>query len=286
MPNPAPFNRSLLRLRRDRAARQFHTADFLKREMAERLAERLDDITRDFPLALDLGCHGGELGEALMSKHKIGILIHADLSPTMLMRAAGPRLAASEEALPFGDNTFDAVFSCMSLHWVNDLPGTLAQIRRILKPDGLFLASFPGGESLKELRAACFKAGVAGSGVSPRVSPFVDVRDAGMLLQRAGFALPVVDADTLCVSYPSALELMRDLRLMGETNALNAQRRSFMGKDELSCILSLYQEEYADAEDRVPASFEIVTLTAWKQHESQQQPAKRGSGQVSLKDVL
>lgn len=286
MSAPTPFNRQLLRLRRDRAAERFAEADFLKREMAERLADRLDDIARRFPLALDLGCHGGELGEALAGRQKVDTLIHADLSPDMVKRISAPKLAASEEALPFADNSFDAVFSCMSLHWVNDLPGALLQIQRMLKPDGLLLLSFPGGESLKELRAAFLKAGVAGTGVSPRVSPFVDVRDAGMLLQRAGFALPVVDSDTLTVTYESPLELMRDLRLMGETNALLAQRQTFMSQGELGRMLEIYQEEHADLERRVRATFEIVTLTAWKPHASQQQPAKRGSGQVSLKDVL
>ncbi|MBX9633820.1 MAG: methyltransferase domain-containing protein, partial [Magnetospirillum sp.] len=193
------FDRSLLRKRRDRAAPEFAAHDFLVREMAERLADRLTDVTRRFPLALDLGCHTGEIADTLMGRGGIETLVQCDLSPRMAAKAATnghPALAADEEWLPFADASFDLVISCLSLHWVNDLPGTLLQIRRVLKPDGLFLCAMLGGETLKELRQALSEAEMAEeNGWSPRVSPFADVRDLGGLLQRAGFALPVVDAD-------------------------------------------------------------------------------------------
>lgn len=284
------FDRALVRKRRDRAAAHFASHDFLVREVAERLADRLSDVTRSFPLALDLGCHTGEIADTLGPRGGIQTLVQCDLSPRMAARAAAnghPTLAADEEWLPFADASFDLVISCLSLHWVNDLPGTLVQIRRVLKPDGLFLCAMLGGETLKELRQALAEAEIAEEGgLSPRVSPFADVRDLGGLLQRAGFALPVVDADSVDVAYADPMRLMADLRGMGETNAVAEQRKGMSRRATLLGALARYQDLFADAHGRVSATFQVLTMTAWKPHPTQQQPLKPGSGQVSLAQEL
>ena len=284
------FDRRAVRRHRERAAGTLSAHDFLLREVAGRLAERLDDVTRRFPLALDLGCHDGALGRALAGRGGIETLIQADLSPAMARKAseAGrPALAADEEALPFAEASFDAVFSLLSLHWVNDLPGALIQVRRALKPDGLFLAALLGGETLKELRAALIaaEAEVEG-GASPRVSPFADVRDLGGLLQRAGFALPVADVDDIAVSYPDAFKLMADLRGMGEANALSDRRKSLSRRATLMRAAELYAERHAGADGRVPATFQVIYLTAWAPHGSQPKPLAPGSARSRLAEAL
>lgn len=284
------FERSLLRKRRDRAATHFASHDFLVREVAERLADRLSDVTRSFPVALDLGCHTGELADTLGSRGGIQTLVQCDLSPRMAARAAAnghPTLAADDEWLPFADASFDLVISCLSLHWVNDLPGTLVQIRRVLKPDGLFLCAMLGGETLKELRQALAEAEIAEEGgLSPRVSPFADVRDLGGLLQRAGFALPVVDSDNVDVAYADPMRLLADLRGMGETNAVAERRKGLTRRATLLHALHRYQELFADSHGRVPATFQVLTMTAWTPHPTQQQPLAPGSGQASLAQAL
>ena len=281
------FDRRLLRRRRDRAAGGLAAHDFLFREAAERLADRLDDIRRRFPLALDLGCHGGEFGRALAGRGGVETLIQCDLSPAMARRAGGLAVAADEEFLPFAGGRFDLVASCLSLHWVNDLPGALLQIREALKPDGLFLAVFLGGETLRELRQALLEAEAeTEGGVSPRVSPFADLRDAAGLLQRAGFALPVADCDTVSVTYPDALALMRDLRGMGESNAVQARRRGFSRRDTLALAAARYAERFAAPDGRVPATFQFLYLTGWAPHESQPQPRQPGSARHRLADAL
>lgn len=285
--SPHVFDRRLLRRRRDRAAAGLADHDFLLREAAERLADRLDDVTRRFPLALDLGCHTGQLGAALAGRGGIETLVSCDLSQGMARRVAAPSLVADEEAPPFAEASFDLVASNLSLHWVNDLPGTLLQVRRILKPDGLFLASLLGGETLHELRRAWLEAELAEEGgAGPRVSPFADVRDLGALLQRAGFALPVADCDTLTVAYADPLRLMMDLRDMGESNAVAAQRKGFTRRATLARAAALYREMFEGSDGRVPATFQIVTLTAWAPHASQQRPLAPGSAKARLADAL
>jgi SAM-dependent methyltransferase len=280
------FDRNVWRKRRTRAAATFSTVNFLKVEAAERLVDRLDDIRRDFPVAIDLGAHGGELAVALGDRTNITTLVHVDIAAAMLP-GHGPRVVCDEEWLPFGTGTLDAAFSVLSLHWTNDLPGALIQLRQALKPDGLFLAILPGARTLQELRQCLADAELEmEGGISPRVSPFVEVRDAGGLLQRAGFALPVIDSDLLTVTYPNALTLMQELRAMGETNSLSARRKSLSRRGTLLRAAALYQERYADAEGRIPATFELLTLTAWAPHASQQQPARRGSGKVNLMDYF
>ncbi len=284
------FDRRVVRRHRERAAKTLAAHDFLLREVAERLAERLDDVTRRFPLALDLGCHDGALGRALAGHGGIETLVQSDLSPAMAARAAAagrPALAADEEALPFAEAAFDAVFSLLSLHWVNDLPGALIQVRRALKPDGLFLAAMLGGETLKELRAALLAAEVeVEGGAGPRVSPFADVRDLGALLQRAGFALPVADVDDIEVSYPDAIKLMADLRGMGEANAVANRRKGFSRRATLMRAAELYAERHADPDGRLPATFQVIYLTAWAPHESQPQPLAPGSARTRLSAAL
>ncbi len=285
------FDRRAVRAHRDRAAAGFADYDFLIREVAQRLCERLGDVTRDFPRALDLGCLNGALSRAIAGQNGIERIVRSDLSAAQVAAArhhsGGLDLVADEELLPFAENTFDLVVSGLSLHWVNDLPGTLAQIRRCLKPDGLFLAALLGGETLRELRSALVQAEREFSGgASPRVSPFADVRDAGDLLTRAGFALPVADVDSLEVSYGDALSLMRDLRGMGESNALAGRRRSFTPKRLLRRAGELYRQHYADSEGRLPACFQIITLTAWAPHLSQPRPALPGSATASLAQAL
>jgi len=290
------FNRHSIRLHRDRAAPEFRGHDFLFREVALRLADRLDDIKRTFPLAADVGCHGGELARQLKDRGGIETLVQCDLSPKMARRAADRRVhgnmrvfsvAADEELLPFAAGRFDLIVSSLSLHWTNDLPGALVQIRRALKPDGLFLGAFLGGETLTELRGALAEAEIAEEGgLSPRVSPFADVRDAGALLQRTGFALPVVDCDTLTVSYPDPLGLMADLRRMGESNAVLERRKAFTRRATLLAAAMRYQEKFADEAGRVPATFQVIYMTAWAPDASQPKPLRPGQAKTRLADAL
>ena len=287
---PAVFDRLAVRRHRERAAPGLSAYDFLIREVADRLADCLPDIKRTFPLALDLGCHGGQLASVLGGRGGIEWLVQGDLSPAMVGQASstpGPRLALDEVALPFAVGRFDLILSVLSLHWVNDLPGTLIQLRRALKPDGLLLATLFGGETLRELRQALVAAEseVIG-GARPRISPFADIRDAGALLQRAGFALPVADTDVLTVSYENPLKLMRDLRGMGEQMATHNRQKSFTRRSILFRAAEIYQDMFGDADGRVPATFEVITLTAWAPAPNQQQPAPRGSGDVNLADIF
>ncbi len=284
------FDRRALRAHRARAAPGLGGHDFLFREIAGRLGERLEEMTRKFPQALDLGCHTGILAEILDERGGVETLVQCDLAPEMARAAARngcPSLAADEEALPFAPASFDLVLSALSLHWVNDLPGTLLQLRQVLKPDGLLLVAMLGGETLRELRDALMEAEIAEEeGASPRVSPFADVRDAGGLLQRAGFALPLVDKDSIPVTYPGALALMRDLRGMGEANAVHTRRKSATRRATLLRAAAVYEEKHADAQGRLTAIFEVIYLTAWAPAPDQPKALKPGSAQASLAEAL
>ncbi len=268
--NLTPFDRRLLRARRDRAAANFASYNFLLREVALRMTERLCDINRTYPLALDLGCHGGEFAQALTRQHGHGVeqLIQADPSAAILIRAKTGHntlsVAADEEALPFAPQSLDLIVSVLNLHGVNDLPGALVQIRRALKPGGLFLGAMFGGQSLTELRQALSEAELElEGGVSPRVSPFADVRDAGALLQRAGFAMPVADVDQIDVNYADPLALMRELRGMGESNALNLRRRVFLRRATLLRACQIYEQKFGLSGGRIPATVQVIYLTGW-----------------------
>ena len=284
------FDRGLLRRRRDRAAAGLARHDWLFREIAERVADRLDDVKRDFPRALDIGCHTGTLSRRLRGRGGIEWLVQCDLSPTRAAAAAlegRPTLAADEEWLPFAPSSFDLVLSVLSLHWVNDLPGALIQIGKTLKADGLFLGAMLGGQTLQELRMALMQAELAEEqGASPRVSPFADLRDIGALLQRTGFALPVVDRDTVTLRYAGALELMAELRAMGESNATRARRRSPTRRATLLRAAEIYQEMFGADQAGLPVTFEILYLTAWSPHDSQPKALAPGSAKQRLGDML
>lgn len=281
------FDRRAVRLHRDRAAAHLDANDFLRCEVAERLLDRLDDVKRSFPCALDLGCATGTLGRLLAGRGGIDTLVQCDLSPRMAAHAESLALAGDEEVLPFADGAFDLILSCLNLHWVNDLPGALVQIRRALKPDGLFLAALLGGGTGRELRQALAEAEIAvEGGLSPRVSPLAEVRDAGNLLQRAGFALPVADSDLLTVSYGDPLKLMADLRAMGETNATVDRRKGLTRRATLAAATERYRDLFGDGDGRVPATFEVIFLTGWAPHPSQQKPLRPGSATARLADAL
>lgn len=281
------FDRALLTRRRDRVAAGAAQHEFLLARIADDLFERLSAINRRFPVALNLGAHHGLLGRRLRQLPGIESIIDLEPAPRLLAQCSGLRVRADEEALPFGDGSLDLVVSGLALQHVNDLPGVLVQIRRALRPDGLLLAALLGGGTLSELRAALLAAEeeIEG-GASPRVAPFADVRDLGALLQRAQLALPVVDTDTVTVTYADPLALMRELRAMGATNVLRARRRTPLRRATLLRALEIYQERFGLADGRVPATFEILTLTAWAPHASQQQPLQPGSAKARLADAL
>jgi SAM-dependent methyltransferase len=282
MAGPELFDRRLLRLRQRRAARD--PATFLLDRVAGELGERLGAVLRRFERAIDLGTPAGALRSVLAASGKVGTVVAVS---AQLRRDSGLAVAADEEALPFADGSLDLVVSALALQFVNDLPGALAQIRRALKPDGLLLAALVGGASLTELRQAFAQAeSEIEGGASPRVAPFADVRELGALLQRAGFALPVVDCDRLTVRYDTVFDLMRDLRRMGATNVLRERRRTPLRRATLARMAQVYAQRFADPDGRLRASFEIVWLSGWAPHESQQKPLKPGSAKQRLADAL
>jgi SAM-dependent methyltransferase len=278
------FDRALLRQRRRRAA-ALGPVTFLLDRVADDLAERLATVLRRFELAVDLGTPGDAVRLALARLGTVGKIITADVLPGPAH--AETLIAADEEALPFGDATLDLVVSALALQFVNDLPGVLVQIRRALKPDGLFLAALVGGETLHELRFsfAAAESEIEG-GISPRVAPFADLRDLGALLQRAGFALPVTDVDRVTVRYDSVFDLMHDLRRMGATNVLLARRRAPLRRATLLRMAEIYAQRFSDPDGRVRATFEIVWLSGWAPHPDQQQPLQPGSAKARLADAL
>ncbi len=284
------FDRALVRRRRERAVGSGGAQDFLFAEVAGRLADRLIDVRRSFDTGIDLGSRGGHMALAAIATGRIARLYAADPSPMLAARLSHSgvsSLAADEEALPFAPASLDLAVSSLALHWVNDLPGALVQIRRALKPDGLFLAALFGGETLWELRQVLMEAELAVTGgVSPRVSPMADLRDAAGLLQRAGFALPVADRDTLTVGYPDMLVLMRDLRGMGETNAIRLRAPGPIRRAVLAEAARLYEMRHAFGGGRIRASFEILYLSGWAPAASQQKPLRPGQAKVRLADAL
>jgi SAM-dependent methyltransferase len=290
---PRLFDRDLLRRRLDRAAPRIAGADFLRRRAAEDAADRLSAILRDFPVALEIGARDGAFARALAESpaaQRVGLLIEADLSERMLRshraRRGALQFVADEERLPVGEEKLDLVVSLLSLHWTNDLPGALVQIRRSLRPDGLFLGAFLGGATLTELRQSLIAAEAElSSGAGLRVSPFADGPDAAGLLQRAGFALPVVDVDRVTVRYEHPLRLLQDLRAMGETNALVDRARNPLSRKVLARAFEIYQERFGQG-GKVTATFEVVTVTGWAPHASQQVPLRPGSAKVRLADAL
>lgn len=281
------FDRMLLSRRRNRHAARPGAPGFLIGAATDDLLDRLALVRRTFPIALNLGAGNGLLSTGLRALSGTSLVIEADTAPACLHQSPGPRVLADEEALPFGPATLDLVVSALSLQLVNDLPGTLVQIRRSLRPDGLFLGALLGGATLHELREAFVLAETeVEGGASPRVAPFADVRVLGSLLQRAGFSLPVADSDTLEVGYANALGLMRDLRAMGWANMLATRRRKPLRRATLGRAVEIYAERFGRPDGRIRATFEIVTLTGWAPHESQQQPLRPGSARSRLADAL
>ncbi len=283
---PRIFDRRRVRQRRDRSAALAEPANFLHQEVAARVAERLLEVRRRHERVLDLGARECAL-RAVLPAESADMVVACDLSHAWLARSGGTaRVVADEELLPFAPASFDAVVARMSLHWVNDLPGALAQLVGLLRPDGLLLAAFPGGETLHELRAALLQAelDIRGGG-SPRISPVVDLRDAAALLQRVGLALPVADLDRITVSYADPLRLLSDLQGMGESGGLVAHGGP-LRRDVLARALELYRRDHSDTDGRVRATFDIIFATGWRPHESQPRPRPRGSAQVGLGEAL
>jgi SAM-dependent methyltransferase len=284
------FDRALARARLERASRTFAPesgADFLLRRAAGELADRLLLIKRDFAVAVDLGTPGPQACRALAGDGRIGFTLRAAPTASGTGEGVCPRIVADGERSPLADASCDLIVSILALQGANDLPGALIQIRRALKPDGLFLGCVMGGESLNELRQSLTAAeSEILSGASPRVAPFADVRALGALLQRAGFALPVVDLDRAVTRYSDMLALMRDLRAMGATNALVARSRTPLRRDVLFRAAQIYAARFADGDGRLRATFDMVWLAGWAPHESQQKPLKPGSAKMRLEDAL
>jgi SAM-dependent methyltransferase len=270
---PKIFDRQLL-VARLRRATVLGASTFLLDHVAADLVDRLAVVLRRFECAADLGTPGDALRRSLAASGKVGDVVAAELP-------------AEDGALPFEEVSLDLVVSALVLQFVNDLPGTLIQIRSALKPDGLLLAALIGGDTLTELRQsfAAAESEIEG-GVSPRVAPFADVRDMGALLQRAGFALPVTDVDRITVRYASPLALMHDLRRMGATNVLAERRKRPLKRATLARMMEIYGERFADPDGRIRVTFEIVWLSGWAPHASQQKPMQPGTAQTHLSDAL
>ena len=273
------FDRALYRRRLGRALSAGYP-DFLLTRVAEDLDERLSTVLRRFDVALDAGTPLPVAAPALASRSGTILRLAETAAP-------GASLVGDLEALPLAPASLDLAVSLLALHAVNDLPGALIQLRRALKPDGLFVGCLLGGQSLGELRQVLLAADVeVTGGASPRVSPFADLRDCGGLLQRAGFALPVVDSETVTVRYRDLFGLLGDLRAMGWANALVERSRRPLRRGVLLRASELYAERFADPDGRLRASFEFVWLSGWAPHESQQKPLRPGSARARLADAL
>jgi SAM-dependent methyltransferase len=277
---PSVFSPSLRRLRLARAGGKFEQHDFLHRRAAEDALDRIETATRAFPEALFFGPGGPLLHSMLSNAARVERVVHAGESSAFLKaQGASDPVEAEADALPFGDKSFDLVVSLMSLHAVNDLPKALMEARRVLRPDGFFVAVFPGEKTLVSLRTALRDAEAEITGtLAPRVAPFVTLQDAASLMQRAGFALPVVDSQPVRVRYRQPLRLLHDLRGMGETSALVKGPRGGLRRDVLGRTLSALEGQ--------EQAFELIGLTGWAPDASQPKPLKPGSGKASLADAI
>ena len=284
---PFVIDRRLLAERRRRALRKTSDgAAFLLETVAEDVADRLATTTRSFPIAVDLGGHADLVPGLLRRAPNVGTVFRFDTLVADDQHGV-PHAVIDEEALPLAHGSCDLITSVLGLQFVNDLPGTLVQIKRALRPDGLFLGAMLGGETLGELRHALVAAEVElTNGASPRVAPFADVHDIGALMQRAGFALPVIDQDRLTVRYSHVGDLFRDLRAMGATNTLVDRANRPLTRKLLERVNAIYHDRYADPDGRLRATFQVVSLSGWAPHESQQKPLKPGSATVRLADAL
>ncbi|XP_031277628.1 putative methyltransferase At1g22800, mitochondrial [Pistacia vera] len=291
------FDRNLKRKQRDRAAWLMRPNDCFVDAVAENLLDRLEDCKKTFPTALCFGGSMEAIKRLLRGRGGIEKLIMMDASYDMVKYCKDSQQDASnenietsfvvgdEEFLPFKESSLDLVISCLGLHWTNDLPGAMIQCKLALKPDGLFLAAILGGETLKELRIACTVAQMEREGgISPRVSPLAQVRDAGNLLTRAGFALPGVDVEEYVVKYKSSLDLIEHLRSMGETNAL-LQRNNILNRETALATAAIYDSMFGAEDGTIPATFQVIYMTGWSEHQSQQKAKRRGSATVSFQDI-
>ncbi|KAF9957390.1 hypothetical protein BGZ65_002096 [Modicella reniformis] len=298
------FDRETKRQQKERAASNVESSrqvDYIKDEVAFRVIDRLLDIKREFNEVVELGSGCGHIAKHV-DTDMMKKLIMCDMSETMLNRDKDveyeERHVVDEEHLPFEENSLECVVSSLSMHWINDLPGTMIQIQRSLKPDGVFIAGLFGGDTLYELRTSLQLAELdREGGISPRISPMADSRDLGGLLSRAGFTLTTVDVDELTIHYPSAIELMEDLRAMGESNAV-INRRGFLKRDTLMAAAAIYKgtevralediskEMYGNPDGTVPATFQILYMIGWKPSSTQNKPLERGSAKRSLKKHL
>lgn len=278
------FNRHHARLNRTRAAKNISGYNFLFNLTAEILADRLADITRDFPLALQIGSRANPgYDKKITEAGQIDRLIKMDLVPSCDQRLD---LIGDEESLPFKKDSFDAVICNLGLHSVNDLPGALIQINRALRPDGVYLGAMFGGGTLHELRDSFTAAEMKlKNGAGPHVLPFADKQQIGSLMQRAGFALPVIDSETIKVTYDNAFQLMKDLKAMGESNIVANRNKTLTGRELFMETARYYAENYP-YDDKIEASFEIICMLGWAPHQSQQKPLKPGSAENRLADAL
>ena len=286
-----PFDRDLWIMRRNRAAQTLADANFLLAETNKRVVERLEDVKRSFPAAAVIGAWDGSMANALSGRFGIETLTQIDAAPAMatLAETAAPyakTIVGDEEALPLEEASLDLIVAPLTLHWTNDLPGSLIQMRRALKPDGLLIAALFAGTTLQELRTHLTNAEVETTGgLSPRIAPMADLRDLGGLLQRAGLALPVADREIIPVSYRNPMRLLNDLRAMGESNIMRERHKAPLRRDTLARMLEHYAET-ADTAGNVTATFEIAFLHGWAPAPNQQQPLRPGSAKMRLADAL
>ena len=284
---PVIFNQQLLRHRLRRAATSDFSQDFLRQRIAEDIASRISLIKREFELCVVFGDKFAQLAESLKTLPNLDTLVSINSIAPDKTVADHHILVGCEERLPLANESINLAISPLTLQFANDLPGALIQLKRSLKPDGLFIGAFPGGDTLVELRDALLSAEVdIRGGAAPRIHSRVDIRDLGTLLQRAGFALPVVDSDRITVTYHSALHLMHDLRALGLTSILAQGANSSLNRRILDRLEEIYRDRYPAANNRIRATFEIIYLTGWAPHESQQKPLKPGAAKTRLANVF
>ncbi|XP_054634344.1 arginine-hydroxylase NDUFAF5, mitochondrial isoform X2 [Dunckerocampus dactyliophorus] len=285
------FDRTMKKRQKDWAAsaKDSRKYDYLREEVGSRVADRVYDVARTFPVALEVGSGRGHIAQHL-NKDIVERLFLTDISGSTLRQVSCGEmtthvLMADEEFLPFKENTFDLVLSSLSLHWINDLPGALRQIRHVLKPDGVFIGAMVGGDTLYELRCSLQLAETEREGgFSPHISPYTAVTDVGNLLGQAGFNMLTVDIDEVHVHYPSIMEVMMDLQGMGESNCA-WNRKAMLHRDTILAAAAVYKEMYGNEDGSIPATFDVLYMIGWKPHASQPKAAKRGSGSVSFRDL-
>ncbi|XP_074660535.1 arginine-hydroxylase NDUFAF5, mitochondrial-like [Tubulanus polymorphus] len=288
------FDRKAKRNQRNRTAflKNYEDYDYIKEEFGFRLYDRICDIKRQFNLMVELGCGRGHIAKHITADIVTDRIIQCDWAEQVLNQAAiskevkTEKRIVDEESIPFEPNSIDIVVSNLSLHWVNDLPGSLKQINNCLKEDGVLIGSMFGHETLFELRVALQQAELElEGGFGIHVSPFAECTDIGRLLNQAGFTLITLDLDALVVSYPSMIELLQDLKGMGENNC-TLNRKTHLHRKTVKRAAEIYQEKFGnEGKESIPATFEVIHFIGWKPHPSQAKPAKRGSGQMSIKDL-